>query len=186
MQDFLKKNIITIIIVIATLVLAGIAVFTAIKLYQSRQTAVAPNAPVSEPHAATPAPACTALTFTIATPTPTASASPTPTVSPTPTPTPVPQCGTTCSTNSDCISGMACSGGVCRNPSCTDSTSCVCQTASPTPSPTPTSTATATPFIATASPTPAPQLPNSGTVEPTIIGIGAGAVLLVISLALVL
>ena len=39
-------------IVIATLILAGVAIFTAIRLYQLRQQAVAPTAPESKPEAA--------------------------------------------------------------------------------------------------------------------------------------
>jgi cytoskeletal protein RodZ len=79
-----KKRIVTILIVIATIVLAGVAVFTAIRLYQLRQEPVAPTAPTSQPEAATTAKGCTALTFTLTTPSP--SASPTPSGSPTPTP----------------------------------------------------------------------------------------------------
>jgi hypothetical protein len=196
MKDFLKKNTLTLTIVLATIILAGIAIFTAIKLYQLRQESVAPNAPESNPAAATTAPivTCQTLTFSISTPTPSpsGSASPTPTPTVTASPTPAPQCGTTCGTNSDCPSTMVCYVGVCRNPSCTTSSSCVCQTATPTP------TATATPVI-TASPTPAPTstpiaqstatpepLPVTGIETPTILGITAGAVLLILGLAFVL
>src|SRR5258708_27479262 len=52
MNEFLKKNTVTLLIVLATVILAGIAVFTAIRLYQTRQTSVAPNAPSSQPAAA--------------------------------------------------------------------------------------------------------------------------------------
>src|SRR5579864_6816257 len=51
MNTFVKKNIVTLIIVIATIILAGIAIFTAIRLYQLRQQPVAPNAPSSKPAA---------------------------------------------------------------------------------------------------------------------------------------
>jgi hypothetical protein len=44
----------TILIIIATIILAGIAIFTAYRLYQLRQQSVAPNAPSSIPKAATP------------------------------------------------------------------------------------------------------------------------------------
>lgn len=47
----MRKNLSTIIIAVATVVLAGIAVFTAIRLYQLRQQAVAPNVPTSKPKA---------------------------------------------------------------------------------------------------------------------------------------
>lgn len=51
--SFLKKNIVTVIILIATVLLASIAIFTAIRLYQLRQQPVAPNQPASSPAAAT-------------------------------------------------------------------------------------------------------------------------------------
>ena len=79
-----KKRIVTILIVIATIALAGVAVYTAIRLYQLRQESVAPTAPTSEPEAAAPV-SCTALTFTLTTPT--GSPTATPTGSPTATPT---------------------------------------------------------------------------------------------------
>jgi len=41
----------TTLIIVATLILAGIAIFTAVRLYQLRQEAVAPTAPTSEPAA---------------------------------------------------------------------------------------------------------------------------------------
>ena len=44
----------TIAIVAATVILAGVAIYTAIRLYQLRQEAVAPTAPVSEPEALAP------------------------------------------------------------------------------------------------------------------------------------
>jgi cytoskeletal protein RodZ len=82
-----KKRIVTILIVIATIALAGVAVFTAIRLYQLRQESVAPTAPTSEPEAAAPV-GCTALTFTLTTPSPTGSPTATPTESPTPSESP--------------------------------------------------------------------------------------------------
>ncbi len=84
-----KKRIVTILIVIATLALAGVAVFTAIRLYQLRQEPVAPTAPTSQPQAATTAESCTALAFTLTTPTdsPTATPSGSPTATPTTTAT---------------------------------------------------------------------------------------------------
>ena len=48
----MNKNKFTVIgIVLTTIVLAGIAIFTAIRLYQTRQTAIAPNVPSSRPNA---------------------------------------------------------------------------------------------------------------------------------------
>lgn len=83
-------------------------------------------------------------------PTPTLRPSPTPT----PIPTPVPACGSTCTSNSNCPSGLICSTSgstkVCRNPSCTSATNCICPTASPTQTPSPTPTT---------SPSPSPTAP---------------------------
>lgn len=42
----------TILVILVTLVLAGVAIFTAIRLYQLRQQSVAPNVPSSKPAAA--------------------------------------------------------------------------------------------------------------------------------------
>jgi len=198
----MKNKVVTIIIIIATIILAGVAIFTAIRLYQLRQEAVAPTAP-EQPAAATPTPpeyeACTTLTFTISTPAPGV-------------------CNTTCSINSDCDSNycytVTCPPGencidvvqkYCRNSDCPTDTDCVCSgaTATPTATPTPTGTATATPGAtttpsssATASPTgtavaratatPQGELPEAGTTLPTIFGIGAGVILLIISIALAL
>lgn len=102
----MKKRVITIIIILATVVLGGVAVYTAIRLYQLRQQAVAPTAPTSKPAAAEPQTnTCTQLSFTLTTvtspppesPTP-GSPSPSPAVSPSPspsvTPTPTPSSGT--------------------------------------------------------------------------------------------
>lgn len=47
-----KSKIGTVLIILATLILAGVAIFTAIRLYQLRQVAVAPTAPTSKPKAA--------------------------------------------------------------------------------------------------------------------------------------
>lgn len=104
---------------------------------------------------------CTKIT----TPTPTSSPSPSPTPSPTvkPTHTPNPtktptatkspsptpsnlSCNKYCLNSSQCASGLTCSWGRCRNPSCTKSSICICATTTPSPSPTiipPTPTATA-------------------------------------------
>ena len=75
MKNVFKNKAVSIIILIATVILAGVAIFTAYRLYQLRQEAVAPNAPTSEPAAATSgAPGgavfsqCTALTFSLTPP----------------------------------------------------------------------------------------------------------------------
>jgi hypothetical protein len=88
-----RKKIATISIIVATVILAGIAVFTAVRLYNLRQEAVAPTAPQSEPAAAAPdVQSCDLLTFTLQTPTSTPSGTPTgtPTSTPSGTPTDIP------------------------------------------------------------------------------------------------
>ncbi len=56
-------------------------------------------------------------------------------LSETPTPTPIPACNTACLTEGDCPSSMTCSGGFCRNSSCTDRSDCICSTTPPTATP---------------------------------------------------
>jgi len=214
-----RNKIVTILIVIVTIILAGIAIFTAIRLYQLRKESVAPTAPEkSEAQViSTPAPgyeACSAFSFTISTPAPGV-------------------CNSLCITNSDCSSpsitsktneinlicyqpsptpcptGKACLDvmppKVCRNTSCPSESDCICSkstetpTSTPTPTPTGTGTASATPTptptktatpTGTSSPisqttaTPQAGLPVAGTAFPTLIGIGAGIILLILSIAL--
>ncbi|OGM22730.1 hypothetical protein A2961_03095 [Candidatus Woesebacteria bacterium RIFCSPLOWO2_01_FULL_39_21] len=173
MKDFIKKNGLTFAITIATIVLAGVAIFTAIRLYQLRSVPVAPTAPSSEPHAETGSPtstpceygSCTKLTFTIATPTPTGTSTSSPTATPTGTPT---------STPTD-------------TPTSTPTGS---STATPTSSSTstPTSSSTSTPSTSapSQSPTSQPELPQAGVGLPTLVGIGLGGLLLIFAIALVL
>lgn len=157
------KKTVTILIIVATLVLAGIAIFTAIRLYQLRQQAVAPTAPESRPAAQeTQTISCQAATFTLASP----------------TPTPGPTCYSTCSTDSDCPDQYKCqtvgSEQLCVNPSCAEESDCTCgETPTPTPTPTP-----------AASATPSPEIPVTGVNTPTLVGIGGGIVLLIISVLL--
>lgn len=85
MKNFLKNKITTILIATATVMLAGVAIFTAIRIYSMRTRPVAPTAPESEPIAQVKTP----------TPSPTPTPTPQPTVttfspSPSPTPTPLP------------------------------------------------------------------------------------------------
>lgn len=75
MQTFIKKHILTVIILGATFILAGVGIFTAIRLYQLRNQPVAPNVPASKPAAQDivpdgPDPQCT-LTFNLGAPPPT-------------------------------------------------------------------------------------------------------------------
>ena len=154
----MRKNIITILIILVTVILAGVAVYTAFRLYQLRQQPVAPNVPTSRPGAQeaspSPSPAVTntcSLAITLG-----ATATPTPT----PTPTPAPECNDTCTTNADCPSDMTCSNGLCRHPDCVSESDCNCA-------------------VATATPTgEAPELPEAGVSTPTLIGAGFGALLL--------
>lgn len=169
----------TIGIIVSTLILAVVAIFTAIRLYQLRTAPVAPNVPTSQPAAADPTatPDSCAISFTItldtptptptvpstSTPTPTATPTPTPTRTPTATPTatatatatatPNPQCNSGCTSNSQCPSQYVCyipSGETTGN--CRNA-QCLAQSdcvcATEEPTPTPTPTATAT---ATANP----------------------------------
>lgn len=61
----MKNKYTTIIVLIITFILAGVAIFTAIRLYQTRNTAVAPNVPSSKP-AAQETNVCS-LSFTVGT-----------------------------------------------------------------------------------------------------------------------
>lgn len=159
MKNFLKGKIGTLAIIIATLILAGVAIFTAIRLYQLRQQPVAPTAPTSKPEAAAATPkACTVLTFNLATPTPTVTPTGTSTGTPAPTPTPT------------------------ETPEETP-------TPTPTPTETATATATPTATgttVAEATPTSTAEaaLPEAGISYPTILGIGIGILLLIGSLLL--
>lgn len=174
MKNFFKGKAGTIIVIIFTLILAGIAVFTAIRLYQLRKVSVSPAAPSSQPRAQEPT-ACS-LSFTLSasappsgTPTPTPSGTPveTPTGTPGPTPTNTPgqpnACGGTCGSNSNCQANYICSNGFCRNPSCPQSQNCVC---APGSTPTP------------------PALPSSGTDWPTLAGAALGVFVILTSLML--
>src|SRR3972149_4025862 len=97
MKDFLKNKLVTALIVIGTVILAGVAIFTAIRLYQLRTRPVAPTAPESTPAASEEEEpqACQQLAFTLTLP----SNTPTPTqialATVTPTPPILPQAGVT-------------------------------------------------------------------------------------------
>ncbi|MEK7587322.1 MAG: hypothetical protein AAB457_00710 [Patescibacteria group bacterium] len=190
-MNALKKYWHLMFISLLTIGLAVMVFLTSGKLTTTKP--VAPTVPQVTPKAA--APACT-LAFAIATPTPTPTSTPGPTATPTPTPTPGPtatptptptpqqggptstpqpakaSCNNNCNATSDCASGLTCTGNVCRNPSCTTKTNCVCDVAAgPTPTPT-------TP--------PVPKVPVAGS-GPTVLGIsviGGGLLLLLLGLAL--
>lgn len=55
-NEFLKKHLTTVLMIGATVLLGGVAVFTAVRLYQLRNETVAPNAPQSQPAAFTDGP----------------------------------------------------------------------------------------------------------------------------------
>lgn len=88
MKTLFQNKLVTLLVVVSTFILAGVAIFTALRLYQLRYTSVSPNAPEeSEATNSQSTPQqCQALTFSITT------------GSPTPTPKQigqfiVPQCG---------------------------------------------------------------------------------------------
>ncbi len=156
----MKNKYTTIGIIFATLVLAGIAIFTAIKLYQTGTNSVAPNAPESKPAAAdnqvdknipNPNTNNCSLSFKLLS-----------TVAPA-------SCNQTCNESTNprilCASGLIClqtgndrgANGVCRKAACNSRTDCICPiaTASPTVAPTATATSQAT-SAPTVAPTTAP------------------------------
>jgi hypothetical protein len=93
MKEFFKGKFTTALVVIATVILAGVAIFTALRLYQLRQQPVAPTAPARPEATAPETMSCELLTFTITqntpTPEPTGEPSLTPSSSPTPTEPPL-------------------------------------------------------------------------------------------------
>jgi len=175
MKNFIQQKGATAIIVVATIILAGIAIFTAVRLYQLRDESVSPATPESEPAAngVRPSPpdsgtiSCTSLAFSLTTQTPTPTGSitstPTPTNSITSTPTPTSQ-NTPTPTNS-----------VTSTPTPTNSTD---------NSPTPTSTSVGG-TSSTVTPTEA-ELPPAGIGAPTIVGFVLGGMLIVFSLVIAL
>ncbi len=131
MKNFFKGKIATVIILLATFILAGVAIFTAIRLYQLRQQPVAPNVPSSIPQAASVSSCSLSFTLTVGA-----------TSTPTPTPTPVPKCDSSCTASSQCPSGLTCyiftpgTAGYCRNAACLGAVNhCICPTPTPTPVP---------------------------------------------------
>jgi hypothetical protein len=87
MEDFTKNKKVTALIVSATVILAAVSIFTAMRLYQLRLDSVEPT----DTRADTTIP-CTQLAFTLAEePTPTPEVDITPTVEPSGTITPTPQ-----------------------------------------------------------------------------------------------
>ncbi len=165
MREFFKNKAVTGLVVVATVILAGVAVFTAIKLYQLRDIQVTPTAPESQPIAqqespptATPTPCCANLSFALATPTLT------PTQTPTPTQPLIAQASPTPTTQ-------------------------LTPTVTPTVTPTTTLTITPTPttiITSTTTPTSAVELPAAGVSFPTIFAGSIGLLLILLSLFLAL
>lgn len=159
-MESLKKNWLLLVVTSATVLLAVLAIMTAIKIRQLGP--VAPNVPQRTPEAAVsernPVAACR-LTFSLGgtTPTPTPTGSPTPTPTGTPGPTPTPTATPT------------------GTPTATP-------TATPTPTPTPAPGSSSTP-----TPTPKveiPVTPQAGSLLPTVLTIIGG--ILILGLGLVL
>lgn len=182
-----KKNWTTLFILGATVILAVIAVITALRLYQTRQEPIAPTAPqpapalepTATPIETDPVAACS-LSFNVGGVT----------ITPSPTPTVSPKCWTTCTSKDDCPSSLECQtvdgAKHCVNPDCPEEEDCDCPegpTSTPTPgpssTPTPGPTSTPTPKAGvqpTATPIP---LPEAGVTLPTwLTAIGAGALVI--------
>jgi polysaccharide biosynthesis protein PslG len=182
MKAFIQNNTATVLILIATLILAGVATFTAVRLYQLRVQPVSPtspersNAQTAELGLATPLAQSTAqqckltFTLTLGTPVATAAASATATgsASPKATSSGSPRATATSSATPKAVGGVP--------------------TVSPTVTPKATASASprATTQSAIATATPVAQLPNAGSTLPTIVGIVAAVLLLVTAFALAL
>lgn len=158
MANFIKNKFATFIVVTATFILAGVAIFTAIRLYQLRNESISPTAPVSRPAANTQK-SCEGLSFVITTQTPTVTTtiSVTPSLSPTLTVT-----ATTTLTPTQSV------------------TSTPGPTATSTPGPTSTNTPTPSGGIGGTG----TALPDAGISVPTIVLTIVGA--MVVSLAVIL
>lgn len=191
MKNLLKGKVATGLVIVATIILAAVAIFTATKLYQLRKESVAPTAPESEPAAGggdlVPEP-CTELTFSISGPTSTPGPTATGTLTPTETSTPTPT-NTTAPTPTEPSVG----GGPTSTPGPTSipttaPTSTGVPTTAPTSQPTSTSIPTSTPTtgaIAQISPTPGGDtLPDAGSNWPTLFGLGLGTLLIALALIL--
>ena len=151
----MRNNKVTVIVILLTVVLAAVAMFTAIRLYQLRSEPVAPNAPTDSQAATIQTIACEPVTFSIASDETTASA--TPSASPKATATP--------SATTTPLSGGL--GGT---------------VSSPTATPTSTPRSTTTPLTTT--PSASPTLPEAGVSFPTFIASGIGVLFIITALAL--
>lgn len=177
MKEFFRNKFSIIVVIISTLVLAGIAIFTAVRLFQLRKESVSPAKPESAPQAQIEDYiSCDALLFNITGGTPIPTPTGTGINTPTPTPTRTPGDGEPTPT---------------PTPTGTDD-------ATPTPTPTGTSATTPTPTTSggttltspgsssQAQASSEPTLPESGISWPTIVGLGGASLILLISLILAL
>jgi hypothetical protein len=190
MKNFLKGKVATAFIIFSTIVLAGIAIFTAIRLYELRSQPVAPNVPSSIPKAAelnncklsftitqeTPTGTPTATPTGTPTATPTGTPTGTPTATPTATPTGTPgptatPTATPTGTPGPTATPNACGGSCGSNFNCQADLVCTngfCRNPLCT---------TSTNCVCAGTPGPTatpPVLPSSGTDWPTLMGAGIG------------
>lgn len=191
----LKKNLTIIVLLLSTILLAIIVLFTAIKLRQPGP--VAPTVPQRKPKAVEkpqPSAECQTTFRVIVGPTNTPGPSPTITLTPTPYTT---DCYTQCDTDVSCTHSLVCremSPGVklCVNPDCPNERNCWCPgPTSPPPPPTLTPIIQPTPtpvvylptgtLIPTATPTPV-TIPPVGIVENTFLALIAGFAFITIAL----
>ena len=215
MKNFIKSKFGTILVLIATVALAGIAIFTAFRLYKLRQEAIAPNAPTSKPAAAACTEQCPGSDGILRNCHPTESdGSSRDSVCNSGSVGRVERCGTTydyCCDQSWKKIASICNSSTLGNTTkcgetdiCCDGTSwtktmTACQvspeptgedipnscvlsftiSATASPTNTPTSTATATSTASSEA-----SLPEAGTSLPSILGLGIGGILLIVSLLL--
>lgn len=172
MKGLFKNKLATALIVVATIILASVAVFTAMRLYQLRQSPVSPAVPESEPAASqTPTTnACGTLAFSLSTP----SLTPTGTLTVTATPTGTPSVTPTSSlTPTASLSPTQPPRG---GPSNT-----------PTNTPTTTTALTSTPSsVLTVTPTSSDDLPEAGFGLPTTLALVFGSLSLLFALSIAL
>ena len=170
----MKKNLI---LVVAVIVLAGIAIFTGTKIYQSREEPVAPTQPKGVANECR-------LILDI----------------PTPSPTPLltSDCWQICLSDNNCGEGLSCqlvgNQSLCLNLECPEEEDCQCPklvpTATPTPTESPTQIPTAIPqaesptstsstqtSTATPVPTTTTEMPEAGSFWPTL-GVSLGGIIL--------
>ena len=161
----MKDKITTIWIITTTIALSIVAIFTVTRLYQLIQEPESSARPVVAA-AETTAPD-TSLDFSLDMPTNSPTANPN--LTPTPTPAQNSGCNSSCESNLNCQSGFICSNNLCRNSSCPTTINCQCGEET-IPSPTPSS----------------PAIPVTGMSLPSVLVVGAGLLIIISSLALVL